>query len=172
MENIYWEKIFREIFKKGMGREINYPVDSKRHILNDCSDNYDNNHCKLDNNCCSVYSDKNRLCYRAQCYETSRLVAKAMNLKDSDYEVAFQSRLETRAKDPWLKPYSDVVTADFPKKGIKNVLAFSPSFIADCLETTIEVGDEFKEIFLDICLTLFLFTFFTCRTYSLLRYSA
>jgi len=26
-------------------------------------------------------------------------------------------------------------------------LAFSPSFIADCLETTIEVGEEFKEIF-------------------------
>ncbi len=115
----------------------------ERHILKDC----DNNHCKLDENCCSIYADKNRLCYRAQCYETSRLVAKAMNLKESDYEVAFQSRLETRARDPWLKPYSDVVTADFPKNGIKNVLAFSPSFIADCLETTIEVGDEFKEIF-------------------------
>ena len=119
----------------------------ERHILKDCVNNYNNDQCKLDKNCCSVYSKKNRLCYRAQCYETSRLVAKAMNLKESDYEVAFQSRLETRARDPWLKPYSDVVTEDFPKNGIKNVLAFSPSFIADCLETTIEVGDEFKEIF-------------------------
>ncbi len=26
-------------------------------------------------------------------------------------------------------------------------MAFSPSFVADCLETTIEVGSEFKEIF-------------------------
>ncbi len=121
----------------------------ERHILQDCESNYNNDHCKLDNNCCKVYSDKNRLCYRAQCYETSRLVAEAMNINESDYEVAFQSRLETRARDPWLKPYSDVVTAEFPKKGIKNVLAFSPSFIADCLETTIEVGDEFKEIFIE-----------------------
>jgi len=27
-------------------------------------------------------------------------------------------------------------------------LIFSPSFVADCLETTIEVGDEFKHVFL------------------------
>ncbi len=115
----------------------------ERHILKDC----DNNYCKLDDKCCQTYSDKNRLCYSAQCYETSRLVAKAMNLKDSDYSVAFQSRLETRARDPWLKPYADVVAEESPKNGIKNILAFSPSFVADCLETTIEVGDEFKEIF-------------------------
>jgi len=115
----------------------------ERHILKDC----DNNYCQLNVKCCQTYSDKNRLCYSAQCYETSRLVAKAMNLKESDYTVAFQSRLETRARDPWLKPYSDVVAEEYPKNGIKNVLAFSPSFVADCLETTIEVGDEFKEIF-------------------------
>ena len=115
----------------------------ERHILKDCT----NGHCQLNDTCCSVYSAKNRLCYRAQCFETSRLIAKAMNLKEEEYTVAFQSRLETRARDPWLKPYSDIVTADFPKNGVKNVLAFSPSFIADCLETTIEVGEEFKEIF-------------------------
>ena len=115
----------------------------ERHILKDC----DNNHCKLDENCCTIYAENNRLCYRAQCYETSRLVAKAMNLKDDEYDVAFQSRLETRARDPWLKPYADILAEEYPKKGTKNVLAFSPSFVADCLETTIEVGDEFKEIF-------------------------
>jgi len=27
------------------------------------------------------------------------------------------------------------------------VLAFSPAFVADCLETTIEVGEEYKEVF-------------------------
>lgn len=115
----------------------------ERHIIKDCENGY----CELNEKCCAVYSDKNRLCYRVQCYETSRLIAKAMNLKENEYDVAFQSRLETRASDPWLKPYSDVVTAEYPKNGVKNVLAFSPSFIADCLETTIEVGEEFKEIF-------------------------
>lgn len=115
----------------------------ERHIIKDC----DNGYCKLDENCCKSYNANNTLCYRAQCYETSRLVASAMGLQENQYDVAFQSRLETRARDPWLKPYSDLVTADYPKQGIKNVLAFSPSFISDCLETTIEVGEEFKEIF-------------------------
>ena len=64
----------------------------ERHIINDC----DNGHCKLDNNCCSTYSSKNTLCYRAQCFETTRLVAEAMNLKEGEFEMAFQSRLETQ----------------------------------------------------------------------------
>ena len=29
----------------------------------------------------------------------------------------------------------------------KKVLAFVPSFVSDCLETTIEVGEEYKELF-------------------------
>ena len=32
-------------------------------------------------------------------------------------------------------------------KGIKRVLAYSPAFVSDCLETTIEVAEEYKEIF-------------------------
>jgi len=114
----------------------------ERHILKDSDGDY----CKL-GDCCKKYNSKNRLCYRAQSYETARLIATEMKLTDDQYTVAFQSRLETRAKDPWLKPYSDLVIADFPKQGKKNVLAFSTSFVADCLETTIEVGEEFKEIF-------------------------
>ena len=34
-----------------------------------------------------------------------------------------------------------------PKNDVNNVLVFSPSFTADCLETIIEIGDEFQEIF-------------------------
>ncbi len=115
----------------------------ERHVLKDSDSGY----CQLNEKCCQKYHNKNRLCYRAQCYETSRLIAKAMNLSEQDYFVAFQSRLETRAKDPWLKPYTDIVIADLAKNGTKSILAFSPSFIADCLETTVEVGIEFKEIF-------------------------
>ncbi len=33
------------------------------------------------------------------------------------------------------------------KKGSKRILAFSPAFVADCLETIIEIGDEYQEIF-------------------------
>jgi len=114
----------------------------ERQIKSSSIDNY----CQLNTRCCSVYHQKNRLCYRAQCYQTSRLLAKALNIPEEKYTVSFQSRL---GKNPWIKPYTDLIIEDLAKAGIKKVLAFSPSFIADCLETTIEVGDEFQEIFLN-----------------------
>ncbi len=114
----------------------------ERQIKSSSIDNY----CQLSSSCCSVYHSKNRLCYRAQCYQTSRLLTKALNISEEQYSVSFQSRL---GKTPWIKPYTDQVIKDMPTSGIRKVLAFSPSFIADCLETTIEVGEEFRDIFLD-----------------------
>ncbi|MBC6991380.1 ferrochelatase [Hymenobacter sp. BT491] len=111
----------------------------ERHVLKGSYKGY----CQL-GSCCDTYNEKNRYCYRAQCYETSRLVAKELGISKDQYTVSFQSRL---GRDPWLQPYTDFVLKDFPAKGIQNVLAFSPAFVADCLETTVEVGFEFKEMF-------------------------
>ena len=94
--------------------------------------------------CCNQLTDKNRYCYRAQCFYTSRLLAKSFGLSEDQYTTTFQSRL---GKNPWIKPYTDEVLKELPSKGIKKVLAFSPAFVADCLETTIEVGQEFREEF-------------------------
>lgn len=105
----------------------------------------DNGYCQISDACCSKYHAKNKLCYRAQCYETSRLLAAALQLSQDGFTTTFQSRL---GKDPWIKPYTDVVLQDLPGMGKKKVLVFSPAFIADCLETTIEVGEQFKEAFL------------------------
>jgi ferrochelatase len=99
--------------------------------------------CQL-GNCCNKITSKNQFCYRAQCFETTRLLAKALDLKEGSYTLSFQSRL---GKSEWIKPYSDKVIKELAQKGVKNILAFSPAFVADCLETTIEVGDEFSEIF-------------------------
>ena len=99
--------------------------------------------CKL-GDCCNHFHERNRYCYRAQCFYTTRLLVKALGLKEGEYTTAFQSRL---GKDPWIQPYIDKELKEMPKKGIKKVLAYSPAFIADCLETTLEVGEEFKEEF-------------------------
>lgn len=103
-------------------------------------------HCQLNDTCCSSICPQNRLCYRAQCFETSRQVVKALGIPEDKYAVVFQSRL---GKDPWIQPYADEYLKELPSRGKKKVLAFSPSFVADCLETTIEVGDEFKEEFIE-----------------------
>ena len=104
----------------------------------DCFD-----HC-LKNNCCSRLEDRNSSCYRAQCFETARCLAKNLNIASESYTVCFQSRL---GKTPWIKPYSDQVIIDLAQKGKKNILAFSPAFVSDCLETIYEIGIEYDQLF-------------------------
>jgi len=93
--------------------------------------------------CESELDAENGLCYKATSYETSRAIAKELGLEEDEYTVTFQSRLT----DDWLTPFSDKVIEDFARAGKKRLLVFSPSFVADCLETLIEVGDEYQEIF-------------------------
>lgn len=96
-----------------------------------------------DHKCETVLDDTNKYCYKATSFETSRLIAAKLGLKAEDYTVAFQSRLDKK----WLEPFSDEVITDYAKSGMKKLLVFSPAFVADCLETIIEIGDEYQEIF-------------------------
>ncbi len=102
------------------------------------------NYCKL-GKCCNTFHARNRFCYRAQCFETSRLLAAKLGLNEDQYTVSFQSRL---GKDPWIQPYTEEKVVELAKNGMKKVLAFSPAFVADCLETTIEVGETYQEDFI------------------------
>ena len=99
--------------------------------------------CKL-GECCAEINEKNQFCYRAQCFATTRLLVTSLGLKEGTYTTSFQSRL---GRDPWIKPYSEDLVKELAGKGIKSVLAFSPAFVSDCLETTIEVGEEYRELF-------------------------
>ena len=47
----------------------------------------------------------------------------------------------------WLTPFADKVIEEKAKSGAKKILVFSPAFVADCLETVIEIGDEYQELF-------------------------
>ena len=94
-------------------------------------------------NCEHEINDDNHYCYKATVYETSKLIADRLNIPQDKYEVSFQSRLTNN----WLEPFSDEVLKSYPDKGIKKVLVFSPAFTADCLETIIEIGHEYKELF-------------------------
>ncbi|GAB2784223.1 ferrochelatase [Rhabdobacter roseus] len=99
--------------------------------------------CQL-GSCCDSLHARNQHCYRAQCFETTRRLVKELNIPEGKYTTCFQSRL---GKEPWIQPYTEELVKELPKKGVKSVLAFSPAFVADCLETTIEVGEEYKELF-------------------------
>jgi len=94
--------------------------------------------------CCNEISDRNQTYYKAHCEATTRAIVKKLNIAKEDYSVCFQSRL---GRDPWVQPYTSDVIEKLAKEGKKKVLVFCPAFIADCLETTIEVSEEYQELF-------------------------
>jgi protoporphyrin/coproporphyrin ferrochelatase len=103
----------------------------------DCSQ-----HC-LKPMCCDQITTQNTQCYKAQCYETSRLIAKELGLKK--YSVAFQSRL---GRTPWIQPFTDHLYRELPAQGVRKLLVASPSFVADCLETLEEIQIRGQEDFI------------------------
>ena len=103
---------------------------------------YDDGLCN-DRDCLHEVNDENQYCYKATCYGTTRLLAEGLGIPEEHYTVSFQSRLDEK----WIHPFSDEVVAQKGKEGAKKLLIFSPAFVADCLETTIEIGEEYQEIF-------------------------
>jgi len=104
-------------------------------------------HCKLDGECCKKHSEAHQYCYRHQCYETTRLVAETLQLKEGTYSTSFQSRL---GFDPWLQPYTDRTIERFGKEGMKKMAIVTPAFVSDCLETLEEIAMEGEEIFHEV----------------------
>lgn len=97
-------------------------------------------------NCCEVPNPAHGMCYRAQCYATTRLFVEKAGIPKEKYSVSFQSRL---GRDPWLRPFTDQRLEELPKQGVKKLLIISPAFVADCLETIEELGMEGEESFLE-----------------------
>lgn len=101
-------------------------------------------HCKIDKSCCSINSVAHHTCYRHQCYATTELVRKALDLPAEKVSTSFQSRL---AGDPWLKPYTDYEFERLAKEGRTRLAVITPAFVSDCLETLEEIAMEGKEEF-------------------------
>lgn len=102
------------------------------------------NHCLKSPDCCRTLSVKNQFCYSAQCYATTAALVKKLGLKQGSYTTCFQSRL---GKEVWAQPYTSEIVEQRAKKGDKRLLVFCPAFVADCLETTIEISTEYQELF-------------------------
>jgi ferrochelatase len=91
---------------------------------------------------CPALSEQNQGCYKAQCHQSSRLLAKELQLSEQQYSTAFQSRL---GKTPWIKPYTDEMLNRLASQGIKKLVIACPSFVADCLETLEEISIRAKQ---------------------------
>ncbi len=104
------------------------------------------NHCLKKENCCWTLSQDNQFCYSAQCHGTAQAIADKLGFTKDQYTISFQSRL---GPEQWTQPYTSKIIEEQLEHGHKKLLVFSPAFVSDCLETTIEIGYEYKEEFLE-----------------------
>jgi ferrochelatase len=96
-----------------------------------------------EHNCENEITEDNKFCYKAACYATTRLLAGKLNIAKEKYTVCFQSRLDKK----WLEPFTDKVIIQKANEKAKKLLVFSPAFVADCLETIVEIGIEYQNLF-------------------------
>lgn len=80
-------------------------------------------------------------CFSAK---TGRLLREALGWPSDRFRTTFQSRF---GNDEWLKPYTDETIEGLAKSGVKRIAVVAPGFVADCLETIEELGEENREIF-------------------------
>ena len=99
-------------------------------------------YCLAREDCCAAIGESNHMCYRAQCFATSRAIAAALRLAPGSYTVAFQSRL---GRTPWIGPATDEVIVQLAGRGVRKLAVLCPSFVSDCLETLEEIGLRGRE---------------------------
>jgi ferrochelatase len=111
----------------------------KRHLVKA------NPSCKNFSECCQKSAcNMVKNCYSSQCHQTAYAIAGKLNLEKNRYSITFQSRL---GKDPWLTPFTNDRIEELKLNGVKKILVFCPSFVADCLETVHEIGIEYAHEF-------------------------
>jgi ferrochelatase len=96
--------------------------------------------CLASADCCERAAEQNPDaygdCYRAQCVATTRLLADRLRVAPERRVLCFQSRLSQR----WIRPFTDVLVREAAARGVRRAVVLSPAFVADCLETTEEIG--------------------------------
>jgi ferrochelatase len=98
-----------------------------------------------DCSCQQSMPDHGHHCYRATCYATTRLLSARAGIEPGRCSTSFQSRLSRN----WMTPFTDETLVRLATEGKKKVLVVPASFVADCLETTLEIGMEYREMFIE-----------------------
>ncbi|AFJ02600.1 Ferrochelatase, protoheme ferro-lyase [Methylophaga frappieri] len=103
-------------------------------------------HCLQRQDCCQQPHPAHATCYRHQVMATTQAFAKKAGLAQTDYTVAFQSRL---GRQVWLGPNTEDILTQLAKEGARNVMVMCPAFVTDCLETLEEIAIRGKEVFVE-----------------------
>ena len=83
--------------------------------------------------------------YYRDCLDTARLLRERLGLSPEQCEITFQSRFGAAR---WLEPYTEPTLKALAAQGVTEVDVVCPGFLADCLETLEEIGQECRDAFL------------------------
>lgn len=83
--------------------------------------------------------------YQADCIRTMEALRAKLGMTAETLVLTFQSRF---GPTKWLEPYTAPFVEALPEKGVKNIAVITPGFMADCIETLDEIGNEVRDEFL------------------------
>jgi len=81
--------------------------------------------------------------YPTECQQTTKLIMERVG--DVSHVLAYQSVF---GRDEWMSPKTEEIIKNLPIKGIKRLLVVAPGFVADNLETILELNIEAREDFI------------------------
>lgn len=82
--------------------------------------------------------------YPADCQRTVQALREALGMDETSLALTYQSRF---GPAKWLEPYTAPFIEALPAQGITRIAVITPGFMADCLETLDEIGNEVREGF-------------------------
>jgi len=93
--------------------------------------------------CENKIPEHGKYCYKANCFENSRLLSEKLKISPDKYITTFQSRFSKN----WLTPFTDKELVRAAKEGKKRILVVAPSFVTDCLESIVEIDKTYRRLF-------------------------
>ncbi|WP_428377188.1 ferrochelatase [Lichenicoccus sp.] len=83
--------------------------------------------------------------YDAECERTIRALRRSLGLNEQTCLLTYQSRF---GPAKWLEPYTAPTVVELARHGLRKLAVVMPGFLADCIETLDEIGNELRQEFL------------------------
>ncbi|MGN0072275.1 MAG: ferrochelatase [Coriobacteriales bacterium] len=97
--------------------------------------------------------------YQRQCEETAAHLAADLGVPAEDLVLCYQSRFDNRK---WLQPLAPAALAGLAERGVRDVAVVCPGFVAENMETALEVGRDLRRSYMEAAGCEASFTYIPC----------
>lgn len=97
--------------------------------------------------------------YQRQCEQTAANLAADLGIPAEDLVLCYQSRFDNRK---WLQPLAPATVAELARQGVRDLAVVCPGFVAENMETALEVGRDLRRSFLEAAGPGASFTYVPC----------